>query len=65
MIISTVLIFPICRMIFRALPERLSDAEIDEMLHAADTDGQISDYSLVMKILFALLFIFFARKRPV
>ena len=30
---------PIIRMIFRALPERLSDAEIDEMLRAADTDG--------------------------
>ena len=27
------------RMIFRALPERLSEAEIDEMLRAADTDG--------------------------
>jgi len=27
------------RMIFRALPERLSDLEIDEMLRAADTDG--------------------------
>ena len=26
-------------MIFRALPERLSEAEIDEMLRAADTDG--------------------------
>ena len=33
------------RMIFRALPERLSDAEIDEMLRAADTDGeQDADY---------------------
>ena len=28
------------RMIFRALPERLSEAEIDEMLRAADTDGE-------------------------
>ena len=27
-------------MIFRALPERLSEAEIDEMLRAADTDGE-------------------------
>ena len=27
------------RMIFRSLPERLSEAEIDEMLAAADTDG--------------------------
>ena len=26
-------------MIFRSLPERLSEAEIDEMLAAADTDG--------------------------
>ena len=30
----------ITRMIFRALPERLSEAEIDEMLRAADTDGK-------------------------
>ena len=29
------------RMIFRALPERLSEAEIDEMLTAADTDGKL------------------------
>ena len=28
-------------MIFRALPERLSEAEIDEMLTAADTDGKL------------------------
>ena len=27
-------------MIFRSLPERLSEAEIDEMLAAADTDGE-------------------------
>ena len=27
------------RMIFAALPERLSDMEIDEMLRAADRDG--------------------------
>ena len=31
-------------MIFRALPERLSDAEIDEMLRAADTDGEDGDF---------------------
>ena len=30
-----------CRMIFRSLPERLSEAEIDEMLEAADTDGEL------------------------
>ena len=30
---------PKFRMIFRSLPERLSEAEIDEMLTAADTDG--------------------------
>ena len=31
-------------MIFRSLPERLSEAEIDEMLKAADTDGDKNDY---------------------
>ena len=29
------------RMIFAALPERLSEMEIDEMLRAADTDGKL------------------------
>ena len=28
------------RMIFAALPERLSEIEIDEMLRAADSDGK-------------------------
>jgi Ca2+-binding EF-hand superfamily protein len=32
----------VSRMIFRSLPERLSEADIDEMLEAADTDGERS-----------------------
>ena len=31
------------RMIFAALPERLSEEEIEEMLEAADTDGECAD----------------------
>ena len=33
------------RMIFAALPERLTDEEIEEMLEAADEDGEKLHYS--------------------
>ena len=40
------------KMIFAALPQKLSDREIDEMLRAADEDGKMADTPLpVSKIL--------------
>ena len=42
-----------CRMIFRSLPERLSEAEIDEMLEAADTDGEL--WWIVLKTLMVMM----------
>ena len=40
-------------MIFRSLPERLSEAEIDEMLEAADTDGEL--WWIVLKTLMVMM----------
>ena len=39
------------RMIFSALPERLSNEEIEEMLDAADDDGKIENHKMLIEIL--------------
>ena len=42
-------------MIFKSLPERLSDDEIEEMLEAADSDGEVTEKRMTMWMMMMML----------